>query len=186
MDSKLYASSIQQHYIDCWKNKPTTHKWEKGPVHELPCEFEVLRFSPTTSRSIWIYATCGMSISQDIEPLELHIFSNEKHDFLIELLTIVAHCHRNIAILGHGHTINFGQRWWLDSSCQYGLISLPYLDGPFLEWLVQKGTKTRFLWLIPITKSEVEYKKRHGLDALEELFDRASFNYLDPYRKSVV
>jgi len=186
MDSKYYLLSIQRHYSDCWKSRPTEHKWTKGPVHELPPGFEVLRFSPTKSRNMWTYATCGMSMPTDGERLEIHIFSHEKHNFLIELLTIIAHYHRRSAALGLGHTVNFGQGWWPDSACGYGLFSLPYLDGPSLEWLDLKGAMTRFLWLIPITKDEVEYKKQNGLDALEEQFDHAQFNYLDPHRKSVV
>ena len=43
-----------------------------------------------------------------------------------------------------------------------------------------------FYWLIPISESEVEYKKAHGVEALEIKFDEAKFNYLDPNRASVV
>ena len=41
-------------------------------------------------------------------------------------------------------------------------------------------------WLIPITRSERDFKKRLGLDALEEAFERAGLDYLDPGRPSVV
>jgi hypothetical protein len=44
----------------------------------------------------------------------------------------------------------------------------------------------QFLWLLPITKQEVEFKKKYGLEALEQKFDESAFNYLDPQRKSVV
>ena len=67
-----------------------------------------------------------------------------------------------------------------------GLISLPYLDGPSLEWLDIDGIKTQFLWLIPITKQEMDYKKKNGIEALEEKFDDSSFNYSNPHRKSVI
>lgn len=117
---------------------------------------------------------------------ELHIFAPERNDDLIELLTAIAHYHRNDSSLGLGHTVNFGQPWLAKSKCEYGLISLPYLDGPTLECLKIDGIETQCLWLIPITKQEVDYKKKYGLDALEEKFDDPSFNYLNPYRKSVV
>lgn len=85
-----------------------------------------------------------------------------------------------------GHTVNFGCPWFEKSNSEYGLISLPYLDGPLLENLQSSSRKIQFLWLIPITVSEVNYKKQNGLEALEQKFDEAYFNYLDPYRKSIV
>jgi Suppressor of fused protein (SUFU) len=63
---------------------------------------------------------------------------------------------------------------------------LPYLDGPRLEWLNIPGRPIRFLWLIPVTAAEVEFTKRHGIEAFESALESASFNYLDPSRKSIV
>ena len=39
---------------------------------------------------------------------------------------------------------------------------------------------------IPITEAELAFKKKHGLDALEQKWEAAGFNYLDPLRRSVV
>jgi hypothetical protein len=83
-----------------------------------------------------------------------------------------------------GHTVNFGQPWLPGSRCTFGLITLPYLDGPKLEWLEEP--RVRFLWLIPLTESERRFKKECGLDALEGKFEEQKFNYLDPARQSVV
>lgn len=181
-----YIKKIQEHYNSIWDNKPTNHRWNKGPIQELPDGFEILKFDPTKARNMWTYATCGMSMPPNSTPLELHIFAPEHNDDLIELLTVVAHYHITGSSLGLGHTVNFGQPWWAKSKCEYGLISLPYLDGPTLECLNINGMEIKFLWLLPITRQEVDYKKKHGLDALEEKFDDLSFNYLNPYRKSVV
>lgn len=68
----------------------------------------------------------------------------------------------------------------------YGLISLPYLDGPRLENHQTKSGLIRFLWLIPITIQERDYKKQNGLEALEQKFEQEHLNYINPYRKSVV
>lgn len=103
---------------------------------------------------------------------------------IVELLTVVAHYHRNGHRLGLGHTVNFGEPWLPGSACTRGLISLPYLDGEALEWLDEP--RVRFLWLIPVTDDEVAFKAEHGLDALEERFEAAAFDYLDPLRASVV
>jgi hypothetical protein len=82
-----------------------------------------------------------------------------------------------------GHTVNFGRSFLPGATCTHGLISLPYLDGPRLEWL--ERPRVRFLWLIPVTWQEVAFKIRNGLDALEERLEAAGFDYLDPQRASV-
>jgi hypothetical protein len=64
------------------------------------------------------------------------------------------------------------------------VLSPPYLDGQNLEWLEEPHV--RFLWLIPVTEAEVAFKKAHGMEALEERFEEAQFNYLDPFRASVI
>jgi hypothetical protein len=159
-------------------------EWTKGPIEELPDGFCVLEFSPGQGRSMWTYATCGMSIAIDERPIELHLFSPAQAEELVELLTIVAHYHRTGARLGLGHTVNFGRPWLPGSKCSFGLISLPYLDGPDLEIARSRAFQhdVRCLWLIPITAREVEFKKQRGFQALEDLFQAASINYVDPLR----
>ena len=76
--------------------------------------------------------------------------------------------------------------WYAGSQCEYGLVSLPYLDGPSLEWLKLDSINVQFLWLIPITKEEIQYKKENGLESLEKLFEDTSFNYINPFRESAV
>jgi hypothetical protein len=129
-----------------------------------------------------------MSQPHDTEPLELHMFSPIHSDSIIELLTVVCDFHRTGARLGLGHSVNFGKPWLEGSNCNFGLISLPYLDGPDLErfQVPQTATEVRFLWLIPITEQERDFKKSQGLEALEVQFERAKFNYLDLERASVV
>ncbi|MDR0984290.1 MAG: suppressor of fused domain protein [Ruminococcus sp.] len=154
-------------------------------MQELPEDFQILKWSPGYDKNYWIYATCGMSENCNESGLELHILSGCENDFLIELLTVIAHYHITENELGYGHTVNFGCPLCNGSMCKYGLISLPYLDGSSLEWLNSDEKKIQFLWLIPITQSERNFKKKNGLDALENLFENEEFNYLDPFRKSV-
>lgn len=135
---------------------------------------------------MWTYATQCMSQPEDKERLELHMFSDDRHDEIVELLVATSHYHRTGARLGLGDTVNFGRPWLPNSLCDHGLISLPYLDGPTLERLDDNGTKTRFLWLIPITKGEVEFARANGVEALESRFQKLKLNYLDPKRPAVV
>jgi hypothetical protein len=182
-----YAGAVEAHYASVWAPPEERLRWPEGPAGELPDDFCVLRVR--RSDEAWAYATRGMSQPGDDQRLELHLLvpvgSEAVADRSVaELLTAVAHYHRTGATLGLGHTVNFGRPWLPGSRCTHGLVSLPYLDGPALEWL--EGTQTRFLWLVPVTRAEVEFKKRKGLDALEERFERQQFDYLDPQRPSVV
>jgi hypothetical protein len=177
---------VHRHYRRVWPAPAQALRWTEGPTHELPAHFRVLRFSPIPRRTMWTYATRGMSSGLPEHALELHVFARDQDDTLAELLTAVAHYHRTGAPLGLGHTVNFGRPWLPASSCRYGLLSRPYLDGPDLEWLDAEGTRLRFLWLLPITEQELQFKKVHGLGALEMELERSGVNYLDPLRPSVV
>ena len=179
---------ITAHYTSVWHSQFEVKKWHKGPVIDLPPTFSVLEFKPCESRKMWTYATCCMSQLADTEPLELHLFSPVQSESHIELLTTIAHYHRTGCALGVGHTVFFGRPWMRESQCDYGLVSLPYLDGPSLEEcrLIDGIRPIRFLWLVPITKAERDYKKAAGIEALERKFEEANFNYLDPTRESVV
>lgn len=184
-----YRSQLISHYEQIWHNSAQIVNWTKGPISELEQDFCVLEFSPTENRDMWTYATCCMSKLTDLMPIELHIFSKEQSNELVELLTITAHFHRNDQPLNLNHTVNFGKPWQNQSMCDHGLISLPYLDGPELENLCLKeyDNKTvKFYWLLPVTRTEINYAKDNGIDSLEQKFEMPGFNYLDVHRQSVV
>ena len=180
------TESIIANYEHCWASKAKRSTWKRGLAWQLPPNFQIVIFPACPTRKMWTYATVGMSQQGDAPALELHLFSPIENESHLELLTMVAHYHLTGAYLDVGHTLNFGRSWLPDSKCDHGLISLPYLDGPQLEWFEHGGQRLRFLWLIPITSAEVEYKKRNGLDALEARFETANFNYVDAKRSSVV
>lgn len=114
------------------------------------------------------------------------MFAPSCSDSIVELLTAVAHYHRHGAPLGLGHIVNFGQPWHPRSRCEYGLLSLPYLDGPLLERLTfDRGDVVRCLWLVPITAAERCFALEHGLEALEQRLEQEEFQYCDPLRASV-
>ena len=120
--------------------------------------------------------------------LRTTLFSPIQCELHVELLTVIAHYHCTGQTLALGQTVNFGRPWLHGSTCEYGLISLPYLDGPEIEDVCPQGGRltAKCCWLIPITESERNYKRIHGLEALEFKFDESKFDYLDPYRRSVV
>ncbi len=187
MEQDIYnKSQIISHYISVWGRDYRCLRWDDGAIKELGEDFLILEFPPQKSRMMWTYATCGMANSSNKKPVELHIFSNERDEFMVELLTVVAHFHKFGKKLDLWHTVNFGRSWKPKSLCLYGLISLPYLDGPNLEILNIENKTIHFYWLIPITKEEVVFKKEFGIDSLEDIFENENFDYTNPYRKSVI
>jgi Suppressor of fused protein (SUFU) len=104
----------------------------------------------------------------------------------LELLTAVADFHFAGHPLGLGATVNFGRGWLPQSQQEYGLVSRPYLKGPSLEEFVEQGARAKCYWLLPITRSERDFKKNQGLEALESLFDRKGVEYWNPSRPPVV
>jgi len=88
-------------------------------------------------------------------------------------------------ILGLGHTVPVGQPWLPGSKCDHLLISLPYPWGPDLQVSYIGDRLVEFLWLLPITSAEREYKIKRGLDALESRFERRQIRYWDAHRKSL-
>lgn len=182
-----YKQIVTDHYISNWGDCFEEKVWQKGPLRVLASDFRVMKFKPRASRQMWTYATNGMSSFEIAVPIELHIFSSVQDDSIVELLAAVCHYHRTGNPLDLNHTVNFGRPWQKNSKSSYGLISLPYLDGPGLENLdSEKAGSLHFYWLIPVTKEEVEFKKQFGIEDLEARFEERKFNYLAPERESVV
>jgi hypothetical protein len=181
-----YANLLLEHYRAAWSTDVEKVPFAAGPIGDLPAGFGVVTCPPHGSRDMWGYATLCMSQPTDKEPIELHLFSRSRADHLVELLVAMAHYHRTGSRLGLGHTVNFGRSWLPQSNCDHGFISLPYLDGPRLEWTNIETTLVRFLWVIPVTADEVAYKRANGAQALEKRFEESHFDYADPLRPSVV
>jgi Suppressor of fused protein (SUFU) len=176
---------IINHYEKNWGSTAGTLCLNAGPINELPAGFKILEYPPTNRRKMWTYAICGLSLQGDAISLELHLFSPIQTNEHVELLTAIAHYHLTGDYLDVRHTVNFGRPWLQGSESDHGLITLPYLDGPKLEWLKTGNHKIHFLWLIPITPEEVQFQKLHGAEALEQRFEDCNFDYLDPLRKSI-
>lgn len=184
IDRHEYDIDLGRHYSEAWGQNAVPHVWNRGPA--LPRICRVLEFAPSDKTFCWVYATCGMSPVIQAAQMELFMLSPCQTEGLVELLTAVAHYHQTEAMLGLGHTVNFGRPWLEKSECAFGLISLPYPFGPSLENAVVSGTTVRVLWLLPITCDERAYQSLAGVNALEDMFERERFDYLDPMRASVV
>ncbi|TWG20084.1 suppressor of fused protein SUFU [Micromonospora taraxaci] len=108
-------------------------------------------------------------------------------DMHSETLAMVSHFHSFEAHqLDVGSVINIGRPWMPGSHMDHLLVSLPYPYGPELEWAPAEAGGARFLWLLPIYKSEADFIKRETLDEFESMLDAEGVNVLDPNRHPIV
>jgi len=75
---------------------------------------------------------------------------------------------------------------WRGSACDHFLVGLPYAFGPDLEICSWPGGHIRILELLPITKTERDYKTIHGAEALEQRLEEAGTYTSDPLREPVI
>jgi len=176
----------ESHYRSVWDNVPTCLKLLSGPMRLVDDSFRIAEFPPTEVRKMWTYASIGMADLRQSAPIELHLFAPVQDRSLVELLTAVAYYHTTVAGISLHHTVNFGRPWREGATCSHGFVSLPYLDGPRLENLQAGDDPVKCFWLIPITDAELAFKRQHGVESLENSFDRSPFDYLDARRNSVV
>jgi len=182
-----YKKSLKLHLGITWKSEPLEIEFDSStPIGAIKDNFLVLEYPPYNGRKLWCYTTCGMSSDLRGNSIEVHIFSKEKDLNMPNLLAMVAHYHLTVKNINLWHTVNFGMSWKQASECTFGLISLPYLDGPDIENFIYENKSFKLFWLIPITKQEVEFKKKRGIESLEELFEKHNFDYANPRRKSTV
>jgi hypothetical protein len=177
---------IREHYAAHW-GKATAAVSRRGAMLARDPAFVIEVRAPTAQRDVWIYSTVGMSCDPERGRIETHLLSRvSAEDASVLLLSMLAYFHLTGEPLGLEHTVYVGQPWLPGSRLDHGYLSLPYLDGPDLEWQRDPEGDVRHLWLIPITREERELKRAKGAEALERLFEEAPFAYDDPFRAGVV
>ncbi|MFE0513676.1 suppressor of fused domain protein [Streptomyces sp. NPDC058964] len=122
---------------------------------------------------------------QDGHGLEFVMTARARDQRFIDLMGMIAYYHRGGHRLGLEHSMPIGEPWVPGSTCDHLLISLPYLHGPDLEHCPLPKGHARILWCLPVTATEIEYRRSHGHEALEQLFDEAGIIPTDPFRSSV-
>ncbi|MEU4040138.1 suppressor of fused domain protein [Streptomyces collinus] len=147
----------------------------------------VLVVAPGPRSDSWAYVTagCWASAAHDGHGLEFVMTTHVRDQRFIELMAMIAYYHCGGHRLDLEHSMPIGEPWVPGSSCDHVLISLPYLHGPDLEHCPLPQGHARILWALPVTTAEIEFRRRHGHEALEQLFDAAQLIPTDPFRASV-
>ncbi|MFF4035737.1 suppressor of fused domain protein [Streptomyces sviceus] len=118
--------------------------------------------------------------------LEFVMTAHVRDQRIIDLMAMVVHYHCGGRQLALDHGMPIGEPRVPGSTRDHLLISLPYLHGPDLEHCPLPGRHARILWTLPVTTAEIEFRRRHGHEALEQLFDEAKIIPTDPFWASVV
>ena len=125
--------------------------------------------------------------------VELIFYCGEPRDEYIETLRWIAHFpHDSKSWLGYGHTMPNGNPpapFW-GSDTLDTLVFLPPIimkDQNLHEELSLSGDPVSFLWVVPLTTAECNFKLQNGFDALLDLFGKNKHPYVfDPKRASYV
>lgn len=186
-NTRAYTKWLHRHYEDHFDVDGLRLSIPGQSLRKLHKDFYILEIPPGKQRDMYAYCTVGMSADRlDDNLIELFVYSPMQSESLVELMSWCASWHRNRFPLKTNHTVNIGQPWLHSSQCDHGLISLPYLEGKKLQYFRFEDHTIDCQWFIPITELEREYRVRYGQKALEKLFIKKQFNYLDPGRKCLV
>ena len=164
-----------------------TFTWTAGPILDENPHFRVLRIAPQSQGDVWTYVSVGgwAATSDQDYGLEFLICTESAEVRAVELLAMAVYYHRG-GTLGLGHTLPIGEPWLPGSVCDNLLLSLPYPFGPDLETCHVGDRHVQFLWLLPITDAERDWKVSSGLESLESRFDDVELRYWQVDRASVV
>ncbi|WKD37112.1 suppressor of fused domain protein [Streptomyces xanthophaeus] len=154
---------------------------------EAVSDLRVLVVGPGPRSGSWAYVTagCWAAMQKDGHGLEFVLTAHVRDQRFIDLMAMIAYYHCGGHQLDLEHSMPIGEPWVPGSACDHLLISLPYLHGPDLERCPLPEGHARILWILPVTADEIEFRRRHGHEALEQLLDEAEINPTDPFRASV-
>ncbi|WP_405536866.1 suppressor of fused domain protein [Streptomyces sp. NBC_00075] len=188
IDENERLSALEGHVRKFWDGhivEPAP--WGRGPILERVPKFSAYRVLPQRAGEAWVYVTVGSSVDgSEVGGIEFFVMSPVADEIHSETLAMVSHYHSFEAHrLSIGSIINIGRPWMSDSPMDHLLVSLPYPYGPQLEWAPPEAGGARFLWLLPIHRSEADFIKRETLDEFESILDSKGVNVLDPHRDPV-
>ncbi len=156
---------------------------------------DIYRFGPNNDRSYWTLITGGMSDQEQFIPrghpdhitkrTEVLMYVHEPRPWMFQVvkeLALIPFEQRTYLHWWHSAPINIE-----DSQLAHAFFLPPYFESEEFDSLVIEDDDVSFLWMVPITESELQYKLRYGGQALEELFSNCEIDpVLNENRASVI
>jgi hypothetical protein len=175
-----------------------TLRWDEGGVVANLPELAVVRVAPPAGAAAavagaapaaWIHLTAGASAApmDDGYGLEFVLLAPGPEKLAVKLLAMVANLHADERYpLSLGQTLEVGHGWLPGASADHLLVALPTAFDPELEWLSDRTRNVRFIWLVPVTRAEAEFARKHGPVALQERLGAAGADVAALVRASVI
>jgi Suppressor of fused protein (SUFU) len=190
-DVDRVSRALEQHLRDFFAPREVHELTVPARARSRLPELQLFHVVPE-GREPWLVASVGAwTVTADTgHGYEFFILGAENEPQLAEIVMIAAYYHANPEDasyrLGEGHRVPIGEPY-LRGTCDHLLLSKPYPYGPGLEFChIRDDLHVQFLWLLPITRAEREFALERDVEALEQRFDDAAIDYLDPNRESVV
>ncbi len=188
MNTSGITTLVQEHVEKFFQGHAIEYlTWQLGPINDVVPAFRVARITPGPKCNLWTYVSVGSAatVHPNASRLEFFLLVPGQTPRAVELLAMVAHRHTSDP-LGKWHTLPIGEPWVDGATCDVFFISPPYTFGPDLEICDSGDVHIHILWLLPITQSEREFGKEHGVDALESAFEKTGIQYWRIDRTAVV
>lgn len=181
-------NAIREHVERFWPDQSHEEfSWELGPIEDQVPGFRVRRVAPLGPSEPWVYLTIGASSVAEGGAKEFFLLAPSESPRHIETLAMVASFHADSRYtLQLGNTIDIGRPWAEGSAADHLLVSLPYPYGPALEICEISEPTVQILWLVPVTKAEVNFAAANGVEELEQLLDASGIDVASSTRRSLV
>ncbi|MFI8350349.1 suppressor of fused domain protein [Streptomyces sp. NPDC085596] len=179
-------NALDRHLRNSWANTPhVDDRWDAGPIEEILPGFRVRCIEPTDPSEAWVYVSMGASITGE-GAHEFALLSPCAFQRHVETVTMVAHWQAAGRNADVGSVLALGWPWMEGSEADHLLVAPLYAYPSGYDSFRDGDKEVSILWLIPIYANEAAYVRRRGFEHLEERFEKADVNLLDPRRGSVL
>jgi hypothetical protein len=190
MSSASLVEAVRAHLARVFPGRAQeTLAWTAGGIVVNLPELAIVRLAPPASGGAWLHVSAGASEPpmEDGYGLELLLLAPTPDPLATKLLAMVANLHADPRYpLSLGQVVEIGQPWLPGASADHLLVTLPTIFDPELEWLSDRERNVRFVWLVPITRPEADFARKHGYVALQEKLGAAQLDVAALVRGSAV
>jgi hypothetical protein len=165
--------------------------WTLGSWHREHPEFRVLELAPPDDDQLWLYVSAGAAHLRRFDGVghEYVIRTRQQERLMVELLAMVASysTRDDHDGLHDGHTVPIGGPWVEGAEADHLYLNKPYfVSSDFAGLRIDDGFSVQFLWLVPITKLEKEWRHDHGQEQFEQWLEDHHVRPEDPTRRSSI
>jgi hypothetical protein len=156
-------------------------------------KLSVLSLADPIDQNVKIYCTIGVSDHPNIInatniPIELLLATYKKYDKAPNILSTCGFYISKDGFECRPGTVfmRMVELYYKDTEMKHIYFTEPFLWQEKLEQLTLENKKVTFLFCIPISDKELQYKQENGDDALESLLQEHEIDFYDINRKSVI